>query len=188
MKAQNAFVPIPLRMSPRSCAGIRRRQTPPRPHCAHDAIFLGCGHVFSSSEVDVRHQTSIRRPPTASVLVILGIIGGCHQAKSPVATSADVEVAQHEARQEVEQARLEARKDVKSAAKVMGANSRDVAAARVTGTFDMAMTRADGDHKVAIEKCMTLELSAQQSCKAQADVDYQTAAASAKAIRISPQQ
>jgi hypothetical protein len=118
-----------------------------------------------------------------SVLAMLGILGGCNHSKSPAATPADVESAQLEARQEVEQARLEARKDVKSAAKAGGADSKDVAAARVTGAFDIAMANADGDHKVAIEKCLTMEPSAQQSCKDQANVNYETAVASAKAMR-----
>ena len=123
----------------------------------------------------------------APVLTTLGLCGGCHQAKSPAATPADVATAQAEAQREVEQAQVEARKDVKSAAKV-GGNSRDVALARVTGAFDIAMAHADGDRKVAMEKCMTLQPSAQQACKDQADADYQTAAASAKAIRVSQQQ
>jgi hypothetical protein len=127
------------------------------------------------------------RPLLVPVLATLGLCAGCHQTKSPVVTAADVAAAQSEAQREVEQARVEARKDVKSAAKV-GTNSRDVALARVTGTFDIAMAHADGDHKVATEKCMTLQPPAQQSCKDQADADYQTAAASAKAIRVSQQQ
>jgi hypothetical protein len=122
------------------------------------------------------------------VLAVVGLLGGCHQAKTPVVTAADVEAAKHEAQDEVEQARLEAKKDAKSAAKVMGANSSDVAAARVTGAFDIAMARADGDHKVAIEKCMTLEVAVRQPCKNQANTDYQTAAAGAKAIRVSEQR
>lgn len=119
---------------------------------------------------------------------MLGICGGCHQKSSPVATPADVAAAQQEAQHEVAQAQVEAKKDVKSAAKVMGVDSNDVARARVTGAFDIAMAHADGDHKVAIEKCMTLEPSAQQSCKDNADIDYQSAVAKAKAIRTSHQQ
>lgn len=121
------------------------------------------------------------------LLATLGLCSGCHQTKTPLATAADVAAAQAEAQREVEQAQLEARKDVKSAAKV-GGNSRDVALARVTGAFDIAMAHADGDRKVAMEKCMTLQPSAQQPCKDQADADYQSAAASAKAIRVSQQQ
>jgi hypothetical protein len=119
---------------------------------------------------------------------MLGIVGGCHRKPSPVATAADVAAAQQEAQHEVEQAQVEAKKDVKSAVKVMGVDSKDVARAKVTGAFDIAMAHADGDHKVAIEKCMTLEPSAQQSCKDKADVDYQSAAAKAKANRVSQQQ
>jgi hypothetical protein len=125
---------------------------------------------------------------TAAVFVMMGICGGCHQKPSAVATPADVVAAQQEAQHEVEQAKAEARKDVKSAAKVMGVDSKDVARARVTGAFDIAMAHADGDHKVAIEKCMTLEPAAQQSCKDNADIDYQSAVAKAKAIRVSQQQ
>jgi len=119
---------------------------------------------------------------------MLGICGGCHKKPSPVATPADVAAAQQEAQHEVELAQAEAKKDVKSAAKVMGVDSKDVARARVTGAFDIAMARADGNHKVTIEKCMMLELSAQQSCKDKADMDYQLAVAKAKAIRVSQQR
>ena len=136
----------------------------------------------------MQHQKWIQLAPTAAALVMLGIFGGCHRKPTPVATAADVAAAQQEAQHEVEQAQVEARKDVKSAVKVMGVDSKDVARARVTGAFDILMAHADGDHKGAIEKCMTLEPSAQQSCKDQADVDYQSAAAKAKTSRVSQQQ
>jgi hypothetical protein len=138
-------------------------------------------------EADVQHQKWIRIASTAALAVTLGI-NGCHQKTSPVATPADVASAQQEAQHEVEQAQIEARKDVKSETKIMGVDSKDVARAKVTGAFDVAMARAEGDHKVAIEKCMTLEPSAQQSCKDKADVDYQSASARAKANRASQQQ
>jgi predicted small lipoprotein YifL len=123
----------------------------------------------------------------ASLIAMLGVIGGCHQKPPPVATPADVAAAQQEAQREVKQAQLEARKDVKSAAKVMGVDSKDVARAKVTGAFDVAMAHADGDHKVAIEKCLTLDPPAQPACKDKAETDYQSAVAKAKAIRVSQQ-
>jgi predicted small lipoprotein YifL len=138
-------------------------------------------------EADVRPQDKIRLAPTAAALVMMGLCAGCHQKPPPVATPADVTAAQQEAQHEVEQAKAEAKKDVKSAAKVMGADSKDVARARVTGAFDIAMAHADGDHRVAIEKCLTLAPAAQQSCKDAADTDYQSAVAKAKAIRLSQQ-
>ncbi len=136
----------------------------------------------------MQHQNWIPLASTAAVVVMLGILEGCHQKASPVATPADVAAAQQEAQHEVEQAQIEARKDIKSETKIMGADSKDVARARVTGAFDIAMARADGDHKVAIAKCMTLQPPAQQSCKDAADADYQSAAAKAKANRASQQQ
>jgi hypothetical protein len=143
--------------------------------------------MSSYREADVQSQDWIRLAPTAAVL-LMGVCGGCHQKPSPVATPADVVAAQQEAQHEVEQAKVEAKKDVKSAAKVMGVDSKDVARARVTGAFDIAMAHADGDHKVAIEKCMTLEPAAQPPCKNQADIDYQSAVTKAKALRVSQQQ
>jgi hypothetical protein len=121
-------------------------------------------------------------------LAVVGALGGCHRAKTPVVTGADVAAAQEEAQKELGQAKVEAKKDLKSAAKVAGADSREAAQARVTGAFDIAMAQADGARKVAIEKCMLLEPAAQPACKNQADGDYQTAAADAKAIRVTKQQ
>jgi hypothetical protein len=146
------------------------------------------GPAEINREVDVQYKKWIQLASAATLVVMLGTLDGCHQKTSSVATPADVASAQQEAQREVEQAQIEAKKDIKSEAKIMGADSKDVARARVTGAFDVAMARADGDHKVAIEKCMTLEPSAQQSCKDQADVDYQSAAAKAKANRASQQQ
>jgi hypothetical protein len=123
---------------------------------------------------------------------ILGLaaaaLWGCQHPKSPVATEADVASAQQEAQKEIDQAKVEARKDVKSAAKVAGSDSREAAQARVTGAFDIAMAQADGAHKVALEKCLLLQPAVQQTCKDQADADYQIAAANAKAIRVAKQQ
>ena len=136
----------------------------------------------------MQHQKWIRIASTVAVVVMLENLDGCRQKAAPAATPADVASAQQEAQHEVEQAQIEARKDIRSESKIMGVESKDMARARVTGAFDVAMARADGDHKVAIEKCMTLEPSAQQSCKDKADGDYQSAAAKAKTNRASSQQ
>lgn len=121
---------------------------------------------------------------SASAAVLAAtLLCGCHQNKTPIATQADVAAAQDDARKEVEQARVEARKDVKSAVKVSGGDAKHVAVARVTGTFDIAMAQAEGDHKVAIAKCLMLDPASQQPCKDQADAQFQTATAQAKALR-----
>jgi hypothetical protein len=130
---------------------------------------------------------------SSSLLVILSFtlltaLSGCHHDKSPQATAGDIEAAKQEVAREVAQARVEASKDVKSAAKVGGPNSRDVAAAKAVGSYDVAMVQADGDHKIAIEKCLTLPADAQQSCKDQAESEYESAKAAAKATRVSRAQ
>ena len=124
--------------------------------------------------------------PSAAVLAALlaATLCGCHRTPVSHATEADVSAAQEDARKEVEQARVEARKDVKSAVKTTGGDPRNIAAARITGTFDIAMAQADGDHKVAIVKCLTLDPASQQPCKDQADAQFQSATAQAKAMRL----
>lgn len=121
------------------------------------------------------------------IILCSGLLAGCHRAAAPV-TEQDVAKAQADAQKEVDEARIEARKDVKNALKQDGAGSKNIVIARVTGSFDVAMANADGDHKVAIEKCLLLAPDAQQSCKDQADTQYQAAAANAKAARVSKLQ
>jgi hypothetical protein len=134
-------------------------------------------------ESELRQEESIPVLLTG-IMLCSGLFAGCHHAAAPV-TEEDVAKAQADAQKEIDQARLEARKDVKNAVKLAGADSKNVTVARVTGSFDVAMANADGDHKVAIEKCLLLAPDAQQPCKDQADAQYQAAAASAKAARVS---
>ena len=121
-------------------------------------------------------------------IVIQMLITGCHSDKTPHATAEDIEAARQDARREVAQARAEASKDVKSVSKIAGSTARDIANAKATGAFDVAMARAEGDHKVATEKCLTLEPSMQAACSQQADRDYENAKAAAKAARLAHRQ
>ena len=118
-----------------------------------------------------------------AAVMLCAAFAGCHKQK-PTATPADLAATQADAQKEIDQAHAEAKKDVKNAAKLAGADSKDVALARVTGSFDIAMANADGAHKVAVEQCMLLPPAEQQPCKDRADADYQTAAANAKAMRL----
>lgn len=118
----------------------------------------------------------------------LALIAGCHPGKAPQPTTQDIEATKQATQDAVAEARAEASKDVKSAAKVSNSNSRDVIEAKATGAYDIAMVKADGDHTLATEKCLTLQADLQQSCKAQADADYETAKATAKATRLARRQ
>jgi hypothetical protein len=142
--------------------------------------------ILIHKEMIVRRQWICRTSLVG--LGVLAVLGGCHRAKTPVVTEADVAAAQEESQKELGQAKVEAKKDVKSAAKVAGVDSPAAAQARVTGAFDIAMAQADGARKVAIEKCMLLQPTAVQTCKDQAESDYQIAAANAKAVRVAKQQ
>ncbi len=124
---------------------------------------------------------------TLSSVAIVMLMAGCHQAKTPHASAEDIDAAKQEAQREVAEARAEASKDIKSAAKTMGPGSKGVIDAKVTGSYDVAMVKADGDHKVATEKCLTLQTDMQQACKDQADADYDSAKATAKASRLARQ-
>jgi hypothetical protein len=120
-------------------------------------------------------------------LAALALIAGCHSHKTQPPTAQDIEAAKQDAQREVEQARAEAARDVKSAAKISG-SSKGVAQAKAEGAYDIAMVKADGDHKVATEKCLTLQAPLQQACRDQADADFESAKAAAKAIRVARQQ
>jgi hypothetical protein len=113
-------------------------------------------------------------------MAALTVLAACHSHKTPQVTAQ----AQHA----VEQARIEASKDVKSALKTGGGNPRDVALAKATAAYDVAMIKAEGDHTVATEKCQTLQASMMQACRDQADAQYETAKATAKATRTARQQ
>jgi hypothetical protein len=137
---------------------------------------------YASDPAGLRPRHSLLAPALAAVLVT--VLCGCHRNQAKIATQADVAAAQDEARKEVAQAHVEARKDVKNAVKETGGEATNVAAARVIGAFDIAMAQADGDHKIAIMKCMTLDVASQQPCKQQADAQFQAATAQAKAARV----
>jgi hypothetical protein len=137
----------------------------------------------NEKESDVKEQARLK-VAVAALLLGTAAITGCHQAKTPVASAEDVANAQQAAQKEVQDARLEAKKDLRNAVKQAGSDSQNAVVARATGDFDIAMANADGDHKVALERCLTLPPASQQSCKDQADAQYQAAASTAKAARV----
>ena len=99
----------------------------------------------------------------------LGALSACNNAKSPDTASRDIAAANQSATHEVAQAQQEQQKDMSADA------------------YNVALAKADGDHKVALQKCDTLQGHDQQVCKDQADADYDAAKANAKATKAAQQ-
>ena len=104
-----------------------------------------------------------------SGLVALGSLTACNNAKSPDAASRDIAEAHDAAANKIADAQRDAQKDMSSDA------------------YNVALAKADGDHKVAVQKCETLQGHDQQQCKDQADADYDAAKANAKATKVAQQ-
>jgi len=104
----------------------------------------------------------------ASMVTLLAL-SACNDAKSPDTAAKDIAAADQSARKEVADARRDQQKDMASDA------------------YSVAVARADGDHKIAIQKCDTLDGHEQKVCKDQADADYEAAKANAKATKVSQQ-
>ena len=102
-------------------------------------------------------------------IAALGALGACNSAKSPDSTARDIAAADQSATHEVAQAQHDQQKDMSADA------------------YNVAVAQADGDHKVALQKCETLQGHDQQLCKDQADADYEAAKANAKATRVAQQ-
>jgi hypothetical protein len=100
-------------------------------------------------------------------LVALGSLAACDNAKSPDVAARDIAAANNSAAHEVADAQRDAQKDMSADA------------------YAVATAKADGDHKIALQKCETLQGHDQQVCKDQADADYEAAKANAKAAKVS---
>jgi hypothetical protein len=99
-------------------------------------------------------------------LLALGSLTACNNAKSPDAAAKDIAAADNSAAREVADAQRDAQKDMS------------------TDAYAVATAKADGDHKIAIQKCETLQGHDQQVCKDQADADHEAANANAKAAKV----
>jgi hypothetical protein len=104
--------------------------------------------------------------PTLVAVAVLGALTACNNAKAPDTAAHDIAAARSSAAHEVADAQRTAQKDMS------------------VDAYDVAKAKADGDHKVAIQKCETLQGHDQQVCKDQADADYDAAKANAKAAKV----
>jgi hypothetical protein len=112
----------------------------------------------------------MRITKTSSVgIAVLALLAACNNAKSPDAAAKDIAAADTSAAQKVGDAQRNAQKDMSADA------------------YNIAVAQADGDHKVAVQKCETLQGHDQQVCKDQAHADYDAAKANAKAAKVATQ-
>jgi len=126
------------------------------------------------------------RLPMLSIMALatLALTAGCDRAKSPQAARNDIAEARQAAAQEVNEANRDAAKDINAASQGLQDKSRELADSNAKAAYDVELARADGDHKVAIQRCMTLDGDAQKRCKDRADAEYDAAKANAKATRV----
>jgi hypothetical protein len=96
----------------------------------------------------------------------LVMLAACNNAKSPDAAAHDIAAADKSASHEIADAQQQAQKDMSADA------------------YNVAIAQADGDHKVAIQKCETLQGHDQQICKDRADADYDAEKANANAAKV----
>jgi hypothetical protein len=124
---------------------------------------------------------------TSGIAISVLILAGCNNAKSPDAVAKDVAAAEQKASNEVAKSETDAKDLNKAAQKVddkLVAFNNDAA----KDAYNLAVAKADGDRKVAIANCSALAGDAQKSCKDQADTDYSTVEANAKAAAQSEKQ
>jgi len=104
-----------------------------------------------------------------AAIAAFAALAACNNSKSPSSAAHDIADARQSANTEVARAQTDQQKDMSSDA------------------YNVAVAKADGDHKVAIQKCETLQGHDQQVCKDQADADYDAAKANAKARKAAQQ-
>jgi len=108
-------------------------------------------------------------------------LAGCNKSKSPEDVSKDVANAEQKASNEVTKSEVRAQRALdKSYEKV---NDQEIKFNNDAShqTYNVVIAKADGNRKVALATCESQSGDAQKACKDQAQADYKTARADAKA-------
>jgi hypothetical protein len=106
---------------------------------------------------------------------------GCNKSKSPEDVSKDVAKAEQKANNEVTKSEERAQSALdKSYEKI---NDQEIKFNNDAAhqTYNVAIAKADGNRKVALATCESQSGDAQKACKDQAEADYTTARADARA-------
>lgn len=117
---------------------------------------------------------------TAVMALLLGVLGGCNNAKSPEQVAKDTAAAQRKAAEDTAKAEQKAHERVAKADTEVRNEEGDAAHTRAVQEEKVDEEKAKGDHDVALAQCGRLNGSAQKACKDQADAAYNTAVDRAK--------
>jgi hypothetical protein len=116
------------------------------------------------------------------ILVVAALaLAGCNKSKSPEDVSKDVTNAEQKASNEV--AKSEARAQSALDRSYEKINDQEIKFNNDAAhqTYNVTIAKADGNRKVALATCESQSGDVQKACKDQAEADYKTARADAKA-------
>jgi len=118
------------------------------------------------------------------ILMAVGFVAGCNQAKSPSEVARDVNSASQQADARSAKAEEKAESKVASEQKDVHSAQREEQHVAAVQAQDVAKTEAEGARKVALAKCEALSGNRQQACKDRANADYDMRIAQAKEERV----
>ena len=108
-------------------------------------------------------------------------LAGCNQSKSPEDVSKDVAKAELKASNEVTQSEHRAQNALDKSYDKVNDQLIHFSNDAVQQTYNVAIAKADGNRKVSLATCESQSGDAQKACKDQAEADYKTARADARA-------
>jgi len=118
-----------------------------------------------------------------SIFLIASLaLAGCNQSKSPEDVSKDVAKAEQKANNEVTRSEERAQNALDKSYEKINTQEIKFNNDAAHQTYNVTIAKADGDRKVAMATCESQSGEAQKACKDQADTDYKTARANARAI------
>jgi hypothetical protein len=130
----------------------------------------------------------MRTLPIFAMALTVILAAGCNKPKPPDSVAKDVSAAEQKASADVANSRADASKDIAEQADKVGDKMTDLNNTAAKGAYDVALAKADGERKIALAKCNALNGDDQKNCKNQADAEYETAKADAKAAETSDKQ
>jgi len=116
----------------------------------------------------------------AMVAAAAGVLWGCDNSKSAAQVARDTAAAEQAAVDNAAKVQQKADARIASARADVRDEQRDLAHVGAVEGQKVADTQAEGDFKVALARCEALSGATQQSCKDQANADYDVAKAKAK--------